>query len=165
MYEGLDGFLGTRGSFMLDVVVLGMAAVVPILGFSVLMAKRGSYTLHRNLQLGLAALLLVVVALFELDMRINGWRHRAVESPYYGGEDSLGLVNPVLYVHLFFSISTVLLWIVVITRALRNFANPPVPSAHSAWHVRWARLAAYDMVLTAVTGWLFYYLAFVATPT
>lgn len=165
MYEGIDGFLGSRGSIMLDVVVLGMAVVLPAMGGSILLAKRGNYLLHRNLQLTLGVLLLVVVGAFELDMRLNGWRHRAEESPYYATEDSMGLVDPILYVHLFFSITTVVLWIVVITRALRNFDNPPVPSAHSAWHLRWARLAAYDMILTAVTGWIFYYVAFVAGPT
>ncbi len=43
-----------------------------------------------------------------------------------------------------------------------NFPNPPVPGPHSPWHRRYARLAALDMICTAVTGWIFYYLAFVA---
>jgi hypothetical protein len=32
---------------------------------------------------------------------------------------------------------------------------------HSRIHVPLARLAAADMVLTTITGWLFYWLAFV----
>ena len=50
-----------------------------------------------------------------------------------------------------------------VTRALRNFASPPEPGAHSAWHRRFGRLAAYDLLATAVTGWIFYWLAFVAS--
>jgi hypothetical protein len=49
----------------------------------------------------------------------------------------------------------------VIIRALLNFPSPPHPGPHSRFHVRWARIAAIDMFITAVTGWTFYYLAFV----
>ena len=49
---------------------------------------------------------------------------------------------------------TVLLWPVVIFLALRNFPNPPQPAQHSRIHVPLARLAAADMMLTAITGWV-----------
>ena len=43
-----------------------------------------------------------------------------------------------------------------------NPPSPPVPGPHSARH-RWsARLAAADLACTAVTGIVFYWLAFVA---
>ena len=51
-FPGVDGFLGTRGSFMLDFVFLAMFAVVPILGWSVMLAKRGRYTLHKRVFAG-----------------------------------------------------------------------------------------------------------------
>jgi hypothetical protein len=66
-----------------------------------------------------------------------------------------------LYVHLFFAVTTVVLWPAVIFLALRSFPNPPRPALHSRIHVLLARLAAVDMMLTAVTGWVFYWLAFV----
>ena len=34
-YPGIDGFLGTRASWMLDVLFLAMFAVVVVLGWSV----------------------------------------------------------------------------------------------------------------------------------
>ncbi|MGD9649122.1 MAG: DUF420 domain-containing protein, partial [Pirellulales bacterium] len=82
---------------------------------------------------------------------------------YFGSDGEGGLVFPVLYVHLVFSVSTAVLWIVVTVRALRNFPTPPQPGRHSDAHVRWGRLAMWDMVATVVTGWIFYYLAFVAS--
>lgn len=161
--NGIDGFLGTRASLMLDFVFLAMFAVLPILGFSIwLVRTRRAYVWHKRIQLTLGLVLLAAVTLFELDMRINGWRHRAEASPYYGGAQSTGLVFPVLYVHLFFAVTTAALWIAVIVRALRNFPAPPAPGAHSAWHRRFGWLAAWDMLLTSLTGWLFYWLAFVA---
>jgi putative membrane protein len=161
--QGIDGFLGTRASLMLDVVTLAMVAIVPVLGWSVYQVKlRRRYLLHKRIQLTLGLALLVTVVLFEADMRVNGWRQRAAASAYASTETHLGLVDIALAIHLCFAISTALLWILVIARALRNFPHPPVPGPHSAWHIRFARLAAYDLVCTAATGWIFYWLAFVA---
>ena len=159
-HQGIDGFLGTRASIMLDVVFLAMFAIIPVMGWSIWLVKnRHQYALHKRIQLGLGLLLAVAVGLFEIDMRfISGWRDRAEPSPYY----PTGWVVTSLGIHLVFATTTALLWIVVIVRALRNFPDPPVPGAHSRAHVFWARLAAWDMLLTAVTGWIFYWLAFVA---
>lgn len=158
----MDGFLGTRASLMLDVVFLAMFAVLPLLGWAVWLAKQKRYAWHKRVQLALALTLLATVTLFELDIRWHGWRHRATASPYYGGETAWGWVDRTLAVHLCFAVSTTVMWFVVVARALRQFPAPPQPAAHSAWHRRWAKLAALDMLATSVTGWLFYYLAFVA---
>lgn len=153
-----DGFLGTRASFMLDVVFLAMFAVVPALGWSVWLVKaRRNYGLHKLVQLTLGAVLLAAVVLFELEMRLYGWRERAEASPYFGSA-----LNAVLGVHLLFAVTTALLWIYVIVQALRKIPSPPGPSAYSRSHVLWARLAAWDMVATSVTGWAFYWLAFIS---
>ena len=149
---------------MLDVVFIAMFAVVPLLGYSVYLVKyQRKYALHKQIQLVLGAVLLVTVVLFEVDMRVNGWRERAQPSPYYGSETAHGWVWYALSIHLLFAVSTAALWIAVIVQALRRFPNPPLPGAHSAWHLRWGKLAAIDMGLTALTGWIFYWLAFVAT--
>jgi uncharacterized membrane protein YozB (DUF420 family) len=161
---GFDGFLGTRASLMLDVVVVAMAIVLPLLGTSVWLVRyRRRFAWHKRMQLVLGGLLAVAVTLFELEMRLHGWQMRAKASPYFGTASEPGLVFPVLYVHLVFSVSTAVLWIVVTVRALRNFPRPPQPGRHSDAHVRWGRLAVWDMVATVVTGWIFYYLAFVAS--
>jgi putative membrane protein len=162
-YEGLDGFLGTRASLMLDVVFLAMFAVLPVLAWSIWQVRyRRRYTLHKRVQLALGAVLAVAVTLFELDMRINGWEDRAEKSPYFGTATEPGLVYRALWVHLCFAVTTAILWIAVIVAALRWFPNPPAPGAHTSRHVFWGRLAALDLACTALTGWLFYWLAFVA---
>src|SRR4051812_17307097 len=100
----IDGFLGTRATFMLDVVGLAMIAVLPLLGTSIyLVAYRQRYALHKRLQLTMGSILLVAVVLFELDMRINGWRDRAEPSPYMGQDGSTNWVLLALAVHLCFA--------------------------------------------------------------
>ena len=159
-FSGADGFLGTRASLMLDVVFVAMFAVVPVLLWSIQQVRRHRrFALHKKVQLTLAVLLLVTVTTFEVDMRLHGWEERAAGE--LGGEAS-SVVWRALYVHLIFAISTALLWPWVIYRAWQRFPVPPLPGEHSRSHIFWARLAAIDMVLTSITGWVFYVLAFVS---
>lgn len=158
-FSGIDGFFGTRASLMMDLMVLVMALVTVVLVWSVYQVKvRRRFGLHRRVQIPLGLGLLVAVVLFELDVRLNGWEERA--AGVVGGEAS-GVVWTALAVHLVFAVFSVLLWPVVIVRAARNFGNPPQPGGHSAWHRRWAPVAAVGMVITAVTSWIFYAVAFV----
>jgi hypothetical protein len=157
----MDGFLGTRASLMLDVVFLAMFAVVPVMLWNIAQVRyRRRYQLHKRMQLGLATVLLVAVLAFEIDMRINGWQLRAEPSPYFSS--SVNWVKVALGVHLFFAIPTAVIWVYVVWHALRYIPIPPRRSEHSPHHIRWAWIAAWEMIGTAVTGWVFYYLAFVA---
>ena len=158
-----NGLLPTRGSVMLDFVFVAMIAVVPILAVSVYLVKfRHKYHLHKQIQVVLGVVLLLTVTVFELDMRFgSGWKEFAEASPHYNG-DEWSLVWYSLIVHLCFAIPTPLLWIFVIVTALRKFHSPPAPGEHSRSHIFWARLASCGICLTAVTGWVFYYLAFIA---
>ena len=158
----MDGFLGTRASVMLDVVFLAMFIVVPVMGWSIYEVKyHQRYVLHKWLQLALAGILLTAVTAFEVDMRFfTDWQERAQASPYYSS--AVNWVKIALGIHLFFAIPTAVLWMYVVWHALKYIPCPPCPSEHSAKHIRWAKLAAWEMLGTAVTGWIFYYLAFVA---
>src|SRR5688500_6385782 len=165
-YAGIDGFLPFgRGSLMLDVVFLAMFVVTPILAISLwLVKRRRDYALHKRLQLAMASVLLVAVLLFEIDIRVNGWEHRAEPSPYFDSAHKFTCPAGIaLVVHLSFAVPTLLLWIYVVVQALRKFSRPPIPGPHSHSHARTGWLAAIGMFLTAATGWLFYWLAFVAS--
>lgn len=161
----IDGFLGTRASFMLDFVFLAMFLVIPVMALSIWMVRyRRMYLWHKRLQLILGVVLLAAVVAFEADIRISEyqghpWSSRAFLPP---ATAPAPLVYQVLYVHLFFAVTTTLLWIFVIVQALRKFDAVPAPNSYSLTHIFWARLAAIDMTLTACTGCTFYYLAFIA---
>ena len=152
----MDGFLGSRASLMLDVVVLAMFVVLPVMGWSIYQVKHHRrYGLHKTIQLSLGIILAVTITLFEIDMRTGGWKDRTA-----GGQPSFA-VWTVLSVHLVFAVSTAILWVYVLVQAWRKFPTPVEPSSYSKSHIFWARLAAVDMVLTTVTGWVFYLVAFV----
>ena len=152
-----DGFLGTRSSLMLDVVFLAMFAVIPVMLWSVYQVKyRQRYLLHKRVQLTLAAVLLVAVTLFEIDVRMHGWQDRCAPDGEIPNRVWLAL-----YVHLVFAITTAVLWVATVWHAWRRFDAIPAPNKHSPVHRKLGMLAAIDMTLTAVTGWIFYLLAFV----
>lgn len=143
---------------MLDVVAVAMLVVVPILTYSIYLVRfRRDYQTHKRLQIGLGVALLIAVVLFEIDVRMHGWTHLAFDSPYYET-----YLFPVLWVHLFFACSTTALWIWTILEALGRFPSPPAPTQYGPRHKRIARFAALGMYATSITGWTFYYMAFMA---
>ena len=146
---------------MLDFVVAAMLGIVLLLAYSIYLVRvKRRYTLHKRLQLGMGLVLLATVLAFEIDVRFfTDWEELAKPSPFY---DS-GVVTASLIVHLCFAVPTPLVWIYVIVRALRNYPSPPTPGKHSRAHRRDGWLAAIGMFMTAITGWVFYYLACVAT--
>ena len=161
--QGIDGVLGTRGSIMLDIVFVAMFAVVPVLIYSVLLVKnRRKYLTHKRLQVALGTILLVAVAAFEIDMQLfTDWRQRALASPYYAPK-AWSPVMTSLVVHLAFAIPTLVIWIWTIVGALRSFESPPQPCRHSPAHRKLGWAATLGMIGTAATGWVFYWMAFVA---
>jgi hypothetical protein len=159
----MPGFLGTRGSLMLDVVFVAMFLIVPLLGLSIWLVKyRRQYNVHKWLQVGMGLVLLLAVTAFEIDLRFfTDWEQLAAASPYYT-QGTWSTVWVSLAIHLCFAVPTPLVWIFVIVQALRKYDRPPAPGAHSHSHKRWGWVAAILMTMTAATGWVFYWLAFVA---
>lgn len=160
-----DGFLGYRTSFMLDFVVCALVLIVPVLAWSVYTVRvRRRYLLHRNVQLLLGIVLLAAVAAFEIDLQWvqGGWKNVVAKRASPLSAEEFQFVRRVLWVHLVFAISTPFLWIATTVLALRRMPSPPAPSPHSHLHKRLGWLSVADLILTAGTGLLFYYFAFVA---
>ncbi|NBW97357.1 MAG: DUF420 domain-containing protein [Planctomycetia bacterium] len=157
-FGGFDGFLGTRASIGMDVVLVGLWLLLPVLAWSIMLVRRGRYSVHKALQLVIAGTLFAAIVVFEIDVRlVSDWKARARPSPWWPG----GVLSA-LGVHLVFAVSTFGLLVWVLWEALRRFPAPPTPGMHGPRHRRLARLAAVDLALTALTGTFFYWLAFVA---
>jgi len=160
-----DGFLGYRTSFMLDFVVCALILVVPLMLYSLWLVKiQKNYTAHKRLQVTLGFILLFAVGAFEVDLQMvhGGWENIVAKS-FADAESLAAKVNearPYLWVHLVFAVTTPLVWFTTLTLALRRFASPPVPGPHSRTHKTLGWLSTLDLTLTAVTGLVFYYIAF-----
>ncbi|MFM8707208.1 MAG: DUF420 domain-containing protein [Planctomycetia bacterium] len=122
----------------------------------------GLYAAPKRLLVLIAAALLAAIVVFEIDVRLSSdWKGRAAAA---GGNPwwPVGVLTA-LAIHLVFAVSTLVLWVWVIWEAFLRFPTPPAPGGHGPRHRVMARLAAVDLVLTACTGTVFYWLAFVAT--
>lgn len=162
-----NGFLGYNASFMLDVVVCALVAVVPALLFSLYLVKvKRNYLWHRNLQVALGVVLLLTVGAFEVDLQVvnDGWEPIVEKSrgAEWRNTDDYTLTRRVLWIHLVFAISTPFMWALTIVLALKRFPSPPTPGPHSVMHKKLGWISTIDITLTSVTGLAFYYLAFVA---
>lgn len=158
-----DGFLGFHASFMLDAVVVALVLVVPVLVYSLYLVKvRRDFVTHRNLQIGLAITLLAAVMAFEVDLHFiqGGWLNVVKKGPSVS-ETQLQFIHQILRIHLIFAGSTPILWATTIILAWRNMPNPPKPSPHSRVHKLLGWMSTVDLVLTSITGLVFYYVAFV----
>jgi hypothetical protein len=110
----------------MDVVLVGLIALLPVLAWSVALVRRGRYAAHKRLQLFIVTALAAAILIFEIDVRlVSDWRLRAQASPLWPTG-----VLVALGIHLVFAVSTfvLLVWVV--------------------WE--------------AITGTIFYWLAFVA---
>lgn len=152
---------------MLDFVVCALIGVVPVLLWSLYLVKyRREYRMHRNLQIGLGVVLLIAVIAFEVDLQLvhGGWENvvnKPGQSPRMTPVE-LDSARRVLWVHLVFAITTPILWAITIVLALRRFPNPLQPAPHSRLHKKLGWASTIDITLTAVTGLVFYYVAFVS---
>jgi uncharacterized membrane protein YozB (DUF420 family) len=163
MDGGWEGFLGTRGSLMLDLVFVAMFLAVPVMLWSIAQVRYARrYVLHARVQTGLGILLALAVVVFELDVRLHGWRHRATSSRYWQDGRWNDAIDWSLAIHLLFAIPTPVIWTLVIVQAWRRFPRPVCPSSFSRRHRWWGRLAAVALFMTAATGCIFYVLAFAA---
>lgn len=156
----LLGGLFPTTTWIIDLVSASFLILTPVLIWSWLRARQGAYTLHRNAQVILFAVLLVVVILFELDLRSLGGIFKAVEQSRFAGAAWL---NGLIYFHTLCAVSTSLLWILLIAISLWKFPRPPKPNSFSKWHIIFGRIGMADMLLSAVTGVILYFAGFVMT--
>lgn len=155
----IKGILGSRADLVMDLVMLSLLLILPLMAYSFTRVRRQDYTTHRRWQMVLGLVLLFAVLLFELDMRLAGGVYEMARGGRYAGTATL---DTILYIHLFFSVSTFLIWFVLLPISLRRFANPPQPNDFSQHHRFWGRLGMLDMLMTAITGYILYWVAFVA---
>jgi uncharacterized membrane protein YozB (DUF420 family) len=151
---------GSRASLVFDALIIGMALAVPLLAYSLRAIRVGrNVAVHRAIQLALGTVIVVFVAIFEVDVRLNGWHELAAPSPYFATT-----LPPVLAVHVTLASLTFAGWLFMLGHGVRamRLGREPATARARATHRRIGRATALGTVLTTITGWVFYYMAFVA---
>jgi putative membrane protein len=154
-----QSIFGARCDVLMDIVVVSMLIILPLLWYSMKKVRKDkAYSLHKKIQLTMFCVLFVVVILFEYDMKQNGGIFEMVKGSAY---NDTFFLNFMIYFHTFLSITTSLIWIVLVILSLIKFSKPPRPNAFSKTHRRIGKIGVWDMALTCITGLILYIFGFV----
>lgn len=150
---------GARCDVLMDIVILSMLIILPLLWYAVNKAKvQQQYKAHKHIQVTMFIILFFVVLLFEYDMKQHGGIFEMVKGSAYEGTFFL---NFMIYFHTFLSITTSLIWAILIVLSLMKFGKNPKPGKFSKAHKIWGTIGAWDMALTCITGLILYVFGFV----
>lgn len=151
------GFLGARGDALIDIGILSIVAVVPILLWSWSLARKKQWTLHKRVQLSTAALLGIVVLLFEIDLSQMGGIFAVTADSASAGTTTL---NFWIWIHTAFAISSTIVWVLLVAASLIRFPSPPVATAFPT-HRYFGRLAMILMLGSGATAVPMYIYGFI----
>ena len=152
-----QGFLGTRGDVLMDLVVLSFIVILPVLVISWRAARRRDYRRHRLIQISLVMVLAIAVGLFEVDLKLSGGIFELTRESSYAGT---GLLNGLIYGHTMVAVGSVLVWVPLIILSLRRFPNPPVSNAFGPTHRFWGRFGMLLMMTSGLSAIPLYYVGF-----
>jgi hypothetical protein len=154
-----QGFLGTRADLLFDIIVVSLILIVPLLIYSLYLVRvKKDYVTHKNIQVGVSIVVAIVLVLFEMNLYFTGGVEQLLVGSSYQGTS---IMDTIMKVHLFFSISTAILWPVVLISALVKMPKPPRPTPDSKRHRILGWIAFFDMIGTGVTGVIVYAFIFV----
>ncbi len=149
----MEGFLGTRADFIVDLVMTISGFLPFLLVFTFYMALKGKHKLHKFLQITLFSIVVVLVIALEWDVQLGGLSGISDKSPYAGTTELL----VVFLVHLFFAVSSFFGWLWLIVKSSKRY-----PKDFDFNHKRWGKILFFGIVMMAVTGWLLYWMTFAA---
>lgn len=153
----LPSFLGTRADALTEVVFLAILLILPLMGWSVWLARKQQFPQHRIIQTGLTLLLTVVVALFESNIQAQGGIYdMARESTYVASP----WFSRLFAVHLAFASTTGTVWLALVATSLWKIRNFTTPNTFRRFHRIAGWLGVVGMTGTGLTGGIFFILAF-----
>ncbi len=146
----------SKAPFSFDILCISLFIIIPTLIYSIYSVKiKRNYKIHKILQILISTMLAISIIIFEIDIRIRGWKDLIYESKYYNT-----ILWPIFYIHLFCAISTTVIWTIIFWQALHKFPFIPQPNEHSIFHKKFAPWATIGLIGTSITGITFYYVAF-----
>jgi uncharacterized membrane protein YozB (DUF420 family) len=147
----MEGFLGTRGDFIVDLVMTISGFLPFLLLFTFYLAVKGKYDLHKYLQITLFSVVALLVVALELDVRFGELAEISKQSPYSGTTELM----VVFIIHLFFAVTSFFGWLWLIIKSTKRY-----PVFFDFNHKKWGKIIFWDIVLMVITGWVLYLMSF-----
>jgi uncharacterized membrane protein YozB (DUF420 family) len=147
----MQGFLGTRGDFIIDMVMTISGFLPFLLLFAFYLAARGKYNAHKYLQIILFITVTILVAALELDIHSGELPKISKLSPYSETKELM----IIFVVHLFFAVSAFAGWFWLIVKSMIRY-----PKYFEFDHKRMGRFVFLNILMMAITGWILYWMTF-----
>ncbi len=155
MFEA--GFLGTKAPFFMDFVTL-LVAVLPLLVYgAIILARKKMYTAHMIIENIIFVVAVIVVAYFEVGVRIGGGFDAFMEGS--GVPYTYALI--VLILHIIIAVVMLFYWGLTIIHGNINYKKRRLPGFASRAHKVMAYKAYLAIIFTSFSGIWVYLLLFV----
>ncbi|MBU0720054.1 DUF420 domain-containing protein [bacterium] len=148
------GFLGTNAPLYMDIVTVYFGLLPLLLGSAIYMAVKKKYDLHYKMQLGIFALTLLVVVIFEIGVRVSGGFNEFMKG---SNADYIWMVI-FMIIHILIALASVILWALLIYSAVKEYRLNATPFVKS--HKKLGKLVYAGMSITSLMGILVYYFLF-----
>jgi putative membrane protein len=150
------GFFGARSDAFMDVAIVALTVLPVLMLIAFRAARRGHTRAHRNMQAATLALVLLIVVLFELDVRLSGGKAAFLAR----NADRARVIEPVLRAHIAVASATFFAWLSLGVASWSRFGQT-LPGPFSRWHRRLGLMTFAGACLLSLSGALIYALAFV----
>ena len=156
-----NGFLGTRSTFLSDLLVIIVILLIPLFTMGFIMARRHRGSIHRPIMLALYIAVLAYVVVYVIHVLFEGLilEFRDPGSPVYYAYWIIGLI------HSFFAVGALYLGWQTVQIGRKLSKNGPngyyFDASDRPTHAARGRLALIFFAGAALTGIIVYYLLFI----
>ena len=151
------GFLGTRAPFFMDFVTLIVVLLPLIVYVSILFARKGRYILHAITQNAIFLAAVIILAYFELGVRVGGGFDAFME----GSGVSHTYASIILVIHIIIAVVMLFYWVRTVLNANIQFKRGLIPGTQSRNHKLLAVKTFISIIFTSFSGIWVYLLLFV----
>ncbi len=155
MFE--TGFLGTKAPLFMDITTLIVVLLPFLLAGSVHFAHTKNYKVHKQTQVLLFIITILVLVFFEYGVRVDGGIRKYMEYT----EISDSFIFGFLAFHITIATGAVLLWSRLIYLSVKAERKGDLPGKFSVMHKHLAKMTTIGIYLTAITGFGLYYILFI----
>ena len=155
MFE--NGFLGTKAPLFMDIVTTIVVLLPFLIYISILFAKQKRFKLHKQTQIALFIVTILVVLFFEYGVRADG----GIKKYLTYTDISNSFVIYFLTFHITISSIAVILWGRLLYLSLKANRKGELVGKFSAYHKKLGKITNIAIILTAITGFGVYYILFI----
>ena len=148
------GFLGTKALMYMDIITIYFALLPLLLACAVYMAVKKRYKLHYKMQVSIFVITLIVVAIFEVGVRISGGFSAFMEQ----SNANYSYMLIFLVIHVLVAVLSVVLYSTLIYSSIQQYIFKQEPLASN--HKKMGQVVFFGMSITSIMGILIYYFLF-----